>query len=740
MHRKHAWLAAVLWAASCLFGPGNALASDPGSSFVWTRSAERLPWETLTRALDVERIPAADRQTLVARKQDIRPRLDDPRLTDSERAAALVSLGDLFRDEARLVLEADRTSDWRVSVDITPAWLQLEFALEYYDEAIALRPEILDTDVRFMLTRNLVARRLGQLERGPSSKRWIKMARGTPYMDVARVAVADSAYRDGDLDGARAGFRGIRRGRSPGLSLYADYRRADLLARSEELAKADSLLQAVIEAESVGVFYALLREEALSATADHRAFELGVGEVIRWLSTACRDGDAFCVLQLRYAASESMRRRRLVKEAEWLGTVDDLELLRSDIDFRVKLATFASQDARPADLLSMMLKRCPARDAACHITMVHSLWQYFAGASDARGDWLREYLRVPLMLERPEVQQLVRRYLIAPKAPLEELQAFDALCSEPACRTEVRRHLRMVWSRVGRLHDAAWLHFVEDGIPVPGPDEADLVARRLATERKGPREMIATLRGYCASEAEVQELLQLLVGYYAAIGADLEADWVVAWMRIGELPASELEREALRQALLDGTDGLGAVAVLIRECAGDDGACVGRARASVEGFLRFAGRHGQATIVRALSVTDEVPVSVTVRRALVELMVRGDAIDEALQVIEATCDVEGASCGERARRAFGAWLDATGDTEGASRVRAVDEQPDLGVYAEFLPEFLRLARTAPTGRVAAERVVLLCDGDAACQDSLLDALALWYEAQGRPVDASEVRR
>ena len=270
----------LVWAG--MVSAPSALA-DEGRTVRWTRAPDLVPWETMTTSGDPGRTPAYDREQLRARRVQIRAALDKAGTTPTERAAALMELGDLFRDEARLVLAEDAADPLRIPLRTTPAWLQLEFALRQYEEATATDKGAVDGDGRLTLLKAVIARRLGEDDGMDDITQVIRSYRGTPYVEMAKLAVGDHHFATGDLDAARQAYRSVRGNRDPELSAYARYRLASIHARTGEADKAREILEELLEEKVPGPFSDMLRDAARSAMANHRASEDGLLELLPWL-------------------------------------------------------------------------------------------------------------------------------------------------------------------------------------------------------------------------------------------------------------------------------------------------------------------------------------------------------------------------------------------------------------------------------------------------------------------------
>lgn len=736
------WVAVGLAVTVGVVCAGLAEASGEARPVTWTRAPDLVPWETMTTSGDPDRVPALDRQALRERRLKIRAFLDSGRADPRERAAALAELGDLFRDEARLVLAEDAADPLRIPLRTTPAWLQLEFALRQYDEAVNADAGAVDGDGRLTLLRAVIARRLGESDGLEDALSVIRTYRGTPYVEMAKLAVGDHHFATGDLEAARSAYQKVRSNRDRELSAYAEYRLASIYARTGQADKARDILQNLLEDTDPGPFPDMLRDAARSALTNHLAAERPLIELLPWLHQACSVYDDACVAELRTAAADTYHRRGNLTADAWLRTVDATPLVARDLDTRLTLAALMRDEAGSVELLQAAEDLCPPNRAMCRAEMAHAVASFYAETGDPEGTWLQDYVRLPRLPDRPDVQRFVARVTREPGRPTQELADIEALCRDDACMRRMHQHLRIVWGRLSRLHDAAWLHFVDEGIPLPGPPDVELRARELVRARAPAPDMLRELEPLCAgARACEDELYELLVGYYAAVGQDSEASWLIAYKTLPELPIPEARREVLRQAALAGSDGPTMLGELLTTCEVVDPVCFSTARVAAETFLRAAARHRDAVEVADLAVVNAREHELAVFPVLVRVVLEDLSSTAALEAVETACVDRPGTCGAQARATLVDWYESQGRYAEASAVARIDAPPDLGEWDRLAPAFLRIARTSPDGADAAIRVTRLCPVTApACQDALLDALALWYEGQGRPDDAAAVRQ
>jgi len=735
-------LAALLALVAVVCGPA-ALASD-GESVRWTRDPSLVPWETMTTSGDPQRTPAFDREQLRERRVRIRDFLDRGGTTPQERATALAELGDLFRDEARLVLAEDAADPLRIPLRTTPAWLQLEFALRQYHEATATDAETVDADGRLTLLKAVIARRLGEDAGLEEMDRIIRTYRGTPYVEMAKLALGDHHFSRGDLDEARSAYVKVRQNRDPELSAYAQYRLASIHARTGEADKARKILEELLEDKAPGPFSDMLRDAARSALANHRAAEGDLLALLPWLHQACTTWDDACVSELRTAASDTFAVRGNHEADAWLRTVDASPPVAGSLERRLILARLMLDGASSLELLERAEDMCPPERAMCRAEMAHAVASFYAETGDPEGAWLQDYVRLPRLSDRPDAQRLIARLTRQPGRASAELEEMEALCTpdDDACLARLHQHLRIVWGRLSRLHDAAWLHFVDEGLPVPGPPDAELRTFALVRERaKAPR-MLRELEPLCAGDAICEaELFEILVGYYAAVGQEREASWLMALRTLPELPIPAERRTVLRQAALAGSDGHSMMRALIQTCEPLEPRCFSTTRVAAEVFLRAAARHADAGDVADLAVLHEREVDPAAFPVLVDVALSGQPADQALERLDEACSGRPGECGLGARATLAEWYGRQNRYADELAVKRIDAPPDLGDWSRLAPAFLRVARTAPSGREAAAGVMRLCPSTSTdCQDTLLDALGLWYEAQGRPKDAAQVRQ
>lgn len=717
-----------------------ALAGEPVR---WSQSPDLVPWETMTTSGDPDRAPARTREALKARRAKVRALLDRGGTSPSERAMALTELGDLFRDEARLVLAEDAADPWRVPLRTTPAWLQLEFALRHYEEAVRADSSTVDADGRLTLLRAVLLRRLGQGDGFDDVVRVIRSYRGTPYVEMAKLAVGDHHFERGDLDKAKTAYRLVRNNRDPELSSYAKYRLASIYALSGENDQARSLLEKVVEQPEPGPFHEMLRDASRAALANHHAAEEGLAEVLPWLHAACAPQDEACARDLRSSAADTYHARGDLRADAWLRTVDATPPVAASLDRRLGLAALMLNETPSTELLTAVENACAPTADMCRAELAHALSSFYELAGDPEGVWLADYVRLPRLPKRPDVQVLIAQMAHKPGQPAEELAALEALCDDTdrGCRRLIRQHLRIVWGRLSRLHDAAWLHFVDDGLPVPGPPDAEALAQRLVGQRANAQLMLGELSPLCADDSAcTAELSEILVGYFAAIGEEAEASWLIALGALPEMPLPPAQREALRTSALAGADARGVLRALLETCDTLEPRCFASSRVAAEVFFRAASQHRDAVIIGDLGILTSRPVDPNAFEVLVDIAMTRARANEALPRVEQACLNRGAGCAMDARQLLADWFESQNEFADQRAVLRIDAPPDLGAWSRLAPAFMRVARTAPNAPSAAERVLQLCPSTSLdCKRSVHAALVGWYQAQGRPEDAASAQ-
>lgn len=729
------------WLAATLIVLSTTSASAGQDVVSWTRDPDLVPWETMTTSGDPDRTPARTRADLTRRRAAVRSYLDTGGRSPKERAAALVELGDLFRDEARLVLQQDAADPWRIPLRTSPAWLQLELALRWYDEAQRTDRGSVDADGRLTLLKAVLMSRLGQGDSFDESVQIIRSYRGTPYVEMAKLAVGDHHFRRGSLDKARTAYRLVRENRDPELSGYARYRLASVHAALGDADKARVILEDLLDDDSPRPLMVMLRDAARSALANHLASEQSLTELLPWLAKSCPPGDDACVRDLRAAAADTYASIGDDRADAWLRTVDASPPLASDLATRMALARRMLADEPVYDVLFAAEDACAPDDPMCLAEQAHAVASYYDEIADPDGGWLMEYVRLPRLADAPEVQRLMARIARAPERPEAELADMEALCDDDACVRRLHTHLRVCWGRLSRLHDAAWLHFVDEPPPVPGPPDAELAAGRLVRSRATAREMLAELEPGCGSDtACVDELFEILVGYYAAVGQEREASWLIALKTLPELPIPDARRDALRAAALEGADSLATLGALLETCERLDPKCFAQSRVASEVFLRAAARHGDAATLAQLAVLTDRAVDEVVFPTLVDIALTEVHAGEALALVESACEGRPLACATDARQVLGQWYEAQGWFADRRQVHDIDDAPSLGAYGRLTPAFMRVIRTSDDPVDAAARVEALCPTTAlTCPSVLRDALADWYDEHNQLEAARQVR-
>ncbi|MFK7927155.1 MAG: tetratricopeptide repeat protein [Myxococcota bacterium] len=713
-----------------------AMASEPVR---WSQDPSLVPWETMTTSGDADRAPAQSRDDLKTRRSRLRKALDTGGLSDRERALALTELGDLFRDEARLVLAEDAADPWRVPLRTTPAWLQLEFALRHYNEAVRSAPDAVDADGRLTLLTAVLLRRLGKDDGFDDVVKVIRTYRGTPYVEMAKLAVGDHHFERGNLDKARTAYRLVRNNRDPELSNYARYRLASIHALQGEADTARQLLEDLVEQPDEGALQQMLSDASRAALANHKATEQGLDELIPWMHQACAAQDEACARDLRSSAADTFHALGDLRSDAWLHTVDATPPVATDLAMRQRLVGLMLGDTDSMTLLTEVEAVCGADDDMCRAELAFSLSSFYELAGDPDGLWLTDYVRLPRLPRLPAAHRLVAQIAYKPQAPRVELSQMLALCadSDRRCPKRVRQHLRIVWGRLSRLNDAAWLTFVEQGLPVPGPPDAEILSQQLVAERANAATMLSELEPLCDNDAICEaELSEILVGYYAAIGQDSSASWLIALGALPEMPLPHAQREALQRSVRAAKPAREVLRALLSTCDTLTVDCFNSARVAVEVFFRAADQHRDAIVLSDLGVLTSRRVEPVAFEALVDLTLDQVASGPALARIESVCTNQGESCAADARALLADWYEDQNLFAEQQAVLRVDAAPELGLWDRLSPAFMRVARTAPDAATAVQRVRQLCPSTSAdCQRTLEAALIGWYQGQGRAADA-----
>ncbi|TVQ94770.1 MAG: hypothetical protein EA397_00825 [Deltaproteobacteria bacterium] len=722
----------------------TALAQDPSDGLRWTRDPGLVPWEVMTTSSDLERTPAQSRQDLENRRKTIKARLDLRSRSAEERAADLAELGDLFRDEARLVLQDDASDPWRIPLPTSPAWLQLELAARWYSEALTLHPRSVDGEGRLTLLQAVIASRLGKDDVFDDYVRVIRTYRGTPYVEMAKLAVGDHHYRSGDLRRARAAYRMVRENRDPELSSYARYRLASVHAALGEHDDARAMLEELLESPPEGALMSMLQEASRSALANQLARELPLPALIGWLHSACEPKDQACIRDVRTAAADTAASIGDDRADAWLRTVDASTSLEQRLDTRLDLVKRMLSEAPARELLFAAEDTCAPRDAPCRAEQAHAVMSFYDEVADPGGAWLPGYLRLPRLRDRPEVQRLAATLAERPRPATEELDAIEALCDDydTLCKAELRVHLRAMWSRLDRLHDAAWLQFVDEPLPVPGTSRDRARALRLVRERSPASTLLRELSEPCGRDpACEQDLFEILVGYFAAIGEEPEAAWLIALKTLPAMPIPEAPRNALHDAALAGKGGLEILEDMLQTCAPLTPQCLNESRIAAEAFLRAASRHADAAEVQRLGLLTSRAVPAPAFEILVAAALHDPPPAEVLDGIASLCSGHEPECAIDARATLAKWYEEQERFADRQLVLQIDRPPDLGAYQRLGPAFVRLVRTTTDPLHAAERLERLCArNDADCPGVLQQALASWYENQGLLEEARAVRQ
>lgn len=722
---------------------GAAQAEEPAEGLRWTRDPALVPWETMTTSSDHERVPATNQKDLIERREVVKSSLARREITDKQRAAALVELGDLFRDEARMVLQQDASDPWRIPLRTSPAWLQLELAARWYAEALLVHPQSVDGEGRLTLLQAVIANRLGKGDTFGNYVQVIRTYRGTPYVEMAKLAVGDHHFETNDLRRARAAYRMVKDNRDPELAGYARYRLASVHAALGEHDEARALLEELIQADSRGPLMNMLADAARSALANQLARELSLPEMITWLHGACPRGDRACARDVRAAAADTAARIGDDRADAWLRTVDAVSFPDDGLTDRLDLARLMLAEAPVMEVLFAAEGICGPKDMSCKADLAHAVMSFYDEAADPDGEWLKGYLRLPRIKGRPEVQRLTASIAQSPRPPEVELDAMEGLCppSDTLCKAELRVHLRAMWSRLDRLHDAAWLRFVDEPLPVPGGQRERSLAMRLVRQRSPASTMLRELSVPCAGdEACEDDLFEILVGYFAAIGEEPEAAWLIALKTLPAMPIPDVRRQALREAALAGHSGLQILEAVLETCPEPGPRCLDESRIATQAFLRAASRHRDSAEVRRIARLTERAVPLPTFQVLLQAALHDPPTGEVLEGIAKACAGQEPECGPDARTALARWYEELERFADRKAVVQLDAPPALGAYERLGPAFVRLVRTATDAREAAQRVERLCPvGDAECPVVLRQALIGWYEARGQLDEARSIR-
>ena len=295
--------------------------------------------ETLATVIDGKRKQARSLKEIERRRRALLRSLDGIR-EPRETVESMVEMGDLYRDEARLVLVGEFDQEERLVLRTSPAWLQLEAALEWYRRAREAGPGVaegLDRG-RLALVEAVTLTRLGRSrEAFAAYANIVRSYRRTRYADFA---LGDHHVRTGNEVKGRRAYGVVAGSRDRDLDVYARFRLAHLDALAGDEESATEGLEKLVGEAPGSPLQAMVRRGVLTALAVHRAEELSLTELVDWMEERCRSEHPSCVRELRAASADQLEEVARDRAASWLRNVDRLSFLVGRFETRRQVATY----------------------------------------------------------------------------------------------------------------------------------------------------------------------------------------------------------------------------------------------------------------------------------------------------------------------------------------------------------------------------------------------------------------
>lgn len=736
----------VRWSVGmvCLWLAVPALAAD---GLRWSRDPDRVPWETMTTVADHGRSPARTLADIEERRSLLQSRIDSGRLDRPDQAAALVEMGDLFRDEARLVLQRDAVDPWRVPLETTSAWLQLELALDWYERAMAYDAELADPEGRLTLLRSVTLQRLGRLDQA-----WdgyvtvLRTTRGTPWVEMAKAAVGDAHVRRTRNAKARQAYRLVRGQREPEIGTYARFRLAHLAALDGLSDEAIATLQELVGEAAPSPLLAMIADASRTALANHLAERLPLDELVAWSIDQCAEANHACHRDLREAAAETFERNGQDREAAWLRTLGAAALLRGRPDDRLALTRIATEDLDPDPALVLVEGRCDQVDDSCRADLAFELSGYFEAAGRPDGAWIRQYLLLPKLPGRPELNRELGR-IARDEVPVEQAVArFDAACDEDrSCLAKRDPTLRRVLQLTNRERDARWLAFRARPPEVPGGSRAAAVMAEIVRNRASAREALDRLEPLTGDDAEAQQLRRTLVQYYDAIGLEDDSAWLLALDFVESTDLGNAPMVTLREVARESWSVGEAVAALAATCEVVDTACLRTFRGPLEVVYQAARRGDEAWWVQQLAVLYDLPVPPEAFPAVLGAFAEDVPGVVALQRAAPSCrhaEVEREQmCTDFLLQSLMGWYGHLDRLQDLRMLREALVSPQLASWPEVQRALLEVVEQTADPLEALTQLAKRCPADdtETCRRATVSALANHYERLGRPAAANRVR-
>lgn len=702
--------------AACLMLVGSVRA-DEGTR--WSMDPGGIPWETVATVADDGRTIATTHADVEARLRETQERLAAPDLTHEERVGLLVEMGDLFRDDARVVIAEDFEANPRYAFRTSPAWLQLELSLGWYEKARQEDAALADVNGRNTLLMAVVGARLDGQDTFDDVTSVVRTFRGTPYIELARAAVGDHLLRVDDPERAKAAYRGLR-----GSNELSDYARLRIVEAGGALADDGKSAESLVDLarnQDDALMARMVAATARTVLASQVAPSMSVAELIVWGQALC--GDLVrCEREVAFAAADGYLAVGDDAASAWLREIDPI-VTRLAPTRRAELAAFATGSEPSESFLRALRGLCSDEDPACRADVVHHAASWYEDSGNAEGAWIAELRRLPGFPDHPDMEDalidIVRKQPSAPEAlrMLVERCGADADCGERA-----RAGLLAYYDGTWRAHDARWLRWVAEAPPFQGADP--LACARIVRERLGPDAAIALLVDDPAAPV-VAARIRLLAAYYRDIGESAFAGAVDAWAVVG---APGPSRDLLAGVITDRLDAVGAMTRIADVCKNDDYCVV----SSVDAARSYYLGSGQAGAAEALPRGFDVASQAVLVRG-VGADVRGEPMTAA---VIGACPPGDVGCADANRRALAAWYERRGmvlEAKVARESYAIAGWEAVGVGVQG-------ALRQPGGAAGPLGVIAsLCGDDASCAADARDALAAWYEARERHEDARSVR-
>ena len=640
-----------------------------------------------------------------------------------------------------MIIEQDSADPWRIPLETSPAWLQLEQALAWYDQALTLDNEVRDPGGRTTLLRALTLNRLNHHQQAFDELVLLLRTRKQPVITaMAILAVGDHHFREGRYKKARTAYRMVRKNRNAELAAYATYRFASCYAVNGESARAEELLHSLLEQPPTTPLLRLIRVASASALSNHVALYQPLKRWIELTHDLCEPGDDACRLDVRQSAIASYDERGQHHWSAWLSTVDTMPQLEADRSTRIQLAEIGFNGSA-RDLLHVAESTCAQRDIACQREYSHQIARYHEAIQSPDAGWLIQYERLPKLAGKPAINQRLGLIVQEPENPRVELQELEALCNgDSSCLVDVRIALGRAYSTSWRLMDARWIYLLDSPVVIEGQPVATALLDQVTRLRLAGPEALDQFESSCDTVSCIASATEALFNTYEQTGQRKGVAFLLAHEFAPTLPLPSQQRAIATQVVRESIAAPEALDRMLQSCAEVNQSCFVDVRGALEVLYRIADSPSDANWLANLAILGELEIPyqsfVTFLATATEELHAEDAMDR----IEPSCPPMESSCIPIVHLALVGWYENQEQWMDVRSMRHQLQFPPLRGYSKVRRLFSVIADQDPPPKEALNLLIARCPvNHNPCHRAAASALAEWYAQSNRMHDARLIR-